>query len=59
MTNVSHIHMAATLKKLDASDDCCIDQKGIEKLSLVGLDIAGNKKITDLSHMELTLIKLM
>src|SRR5690606_39417173 len=43
ITNVNHM---INLKKLDASYDCGIDNKGISKLNLIKLDVSYNKKIT-------------
>ena len=43
ITNVNHM---TNLKILDADGDCGIDNKGISKLNLIELHVAGNEKIT-------------
>src|SRR6201994_3036111 len=48
-------HMASTLKILDASYNCGIDQNGIKDLHLTKLYVSGNKKIKDVSQMTSTL----
>ena len=40
------------LKKLYANDNCGIDQKGIEGLDLIELNVNGNIKIRDISFMK-------
>src|ERR1700744_6182866 len=47
--------MASTLKILDASFNCGIDQNGIKNLHLTKLDAYDNKKIKDVSQMASTL----
>ena len=49
ITNVSFMK---NLKKLDASDDCGIDQSGIKELNLVELNADDNNKITNVSFMK-------
>src|ERR1700753_1959286 len=43
--------MASTLKKLNASYNCGIDQNGIKNLHLTELHAYYNEKIKDVSHM--------
>src|ERR1700759_1922073 len=42
--------MASTLKILNASYNCRIDQNGIKDLHLIELDAYGNDKIKDVNH---------
>ncbi len=49
ITNVSYMK---NLKKLNASGNCGIDQKGIEGLDLVELHVSNNRKITNASFMK-------
>ena len=47
--------MVSTLKILNASNDCGIDQNCIQKLSLIKLDASYNGKITDKNYSKETL----
>src|ERR1700753_494372 len=49
------LQMASTLKILNASYNCGIDQNGIKNLHLTELNASGNKKIKDVSQMVSTL----
>ena len=40
------------LQKLDAGEDCGIDQNGIEGLNLIELNVYDNGKIIDVSFMK-------
>ena len=51
-------HMKNTLKKLNCSYGCGIDQNGISNLNLIELDADGNEKIKNINHMKRTLKKL-
>ena len=48
VTEINHLRK---LKKLDASWDSGIDDKGIQGLKLINLKVWGNKKITDVSEI--------
>src|SRR5436309_652283 len=52
-SKISDVNWMINLKELNARDNCVINQKGIQNLNLIKLNVRYNSKITDVSMMTL------